>query len=663
MMGVGVTEYAQNLTDYVNDLGMSLDSVNESFMTIADMANRASFGTRRFYSMVVQATSGQSSLNVRLDQTAELLLRMTKILGQKKAAELVSSHSADLAGMGAAERTKMALIAGGKAGRRAGIEARTQATSFAVTASKQADGLARALKTAHLGQDIGSAISAAAAAGLSGRNPGETARTSDELVKLLREMPQQQQASFIAALQADPATAEMGRQMSQLIDLSRASSGRLGDVVNGFGAFSSGGSIAMKLDTVQRLLGRLENVTSAEGRMAAENILGLSGAQYDTMREVSRVTAGQFSNLRDAIGREGVESREVQMQMAEQYGAAISHGQVVAARVVKDATGQNQVQLGNRIEEANDLIAGYMERSGVDLSNIRDEQKQVAWDTYNETVSIGDLLENKILYYIRGIYEDVGLPIIKALAKWMDIGGTQEARDSASGAIKLLTDQITTTMSDVSTTQRKLALTGTQLGSQTDPTKIAELSAQKKELEAKLSQGQSAIEQMREARSRLAQGDYTALKKTEFVASSYDPTESVGGRMRMNKSRVGSYATREQAQAALSGMSGSVEAVSRTLTPQEIVQSMMGATQTPTSVPTAQVAASSGGAPPVAITPSRADLNPPQTAAVTTAVSTASETTATAIKSTAVEQRKEAEARQRAGQQNLAKIQTRWQSV
>lgn len=666
MVGVSVSEYASNLTDYVNDLGMSLDSVNTSFAAITDMANKASFGTRRFYSMVVQATSGQSSLNVRLDQTAELLMRMTKILGQKKAAEMVGSHTNDLAGMSGQERIRMSLIGGRSAGRRAGIEARSQATSFSVDAAKQTEAIGKALQRAHLGPEIAQAISAAGAAGTSG-DATRAGQTSDQLVKLLSRMPQQQQAAFIAAMQADPATVDMGRQLSQLIDLARASNGSLGNVVNSFGAFSAGGSMALRLDTVQQMVGRLENINDPAQRVAAENITGLSGAAYDALRESSRVVAGQFANLRDMIGEEGAEDRATQMRTAEQYGAAINNGQIVAARVITDRNGNKTVQLGNQIEQANDLLETYMERSSIDLTSIRDEQKQVAWDTYNATVSLGDILENKILYYLRGIYEDVGLPIIKAMAKYLNIGGEGQ-RDMASEVMQNLTKQIASTMDTASSAQRKLATTNTLLGSTTDPTKRADLTRQKKALEEQLIAANARIETMRTSRSSLAQGDYSALGakqreqgfgvqghhgvfKTRQEAETYSRAHGLGP---VQENHV------EEGAATAASVTQSITDAARNSGLRSVFQNRaangaasVAPTATPTSAPSPHAAA------PVAVAPSSADTNPVATATVTNTVTAAAATATQAATATNTENQRAADQRHRQGQQHLTRMLTR----
>lgn len=623
MSGVSLTEYAQNVTDYVNDLGMSLDGVNDSFANIADMAAKASFGTRRFYSMVVQATSGQSSLNVRLDQTAGLLLRMTKILGAKKATEMITSASTDLANMGGQERTKMALLSGGRGTRIAGREAQSQATNFAVSARKSQGALSDALRQAGVGANVGEAIRAAGVAG-AGDDANETARTSATMVAALREMSNQQQSALIAALQANPATVEMGRQMSQLIDLTKASSG-LGGMVNGMQAIGAGGSIAMRLSQLSSVgLGRLEDINSAEGRMAAENVTGLSGAQYDMMREVSRVVSGQFAILQKNRPLTDIERRK----QIEQYGATTdSSGVMRAASLGSDGS----IHYLERIEQANDLISGYMSRSDLSLGAIKTEQSALMNSTFEATVSVADILENKILFYMRALYENFGVPLLGYVSDLLDkMGiGNGGARNAAAFARGEITRKMQEDAVNQSINQRSLSRLNATLDSTADPNERKRMLAEKKVLEQKIAERATRTEGLRAAQARINSGNTWDLR----AGRGRDELDQLLGRFGVADPNLNvSLAHLNQPGAAAPAIPS----------------------------PALATPATPGlSAPAVTVAPSSTDTNAAQTQAVTQAVNQASTVATDVATSNAAEARKNAEQRHQQSQQHLTRLLTR----
>lgn len=621
MSGVGLTEYAQNVTDYVNDLGMSLDGVNDSFANIADMAAKAAFGTRRFYSMVVQATSGQSSLNVRLDQTAGLLMRMTKILGAKKATEMVTSASSDLAGMGGQDRTKLALLSGSRGSRIAGREAQSQASNFAVSARGNQGALSDALRQAGVKSSVGDAIRAAGTAG-AGNDAGATERTSSTMVAALRDMSNQQQSALIAALQANPATVDMGRQMSQLIDLTKASSG-LGGMVNGMQAIGAGGSIAMKLSQLSSVgLGRLENINSAEGRMAAENVTGLSGPQYDMAREVSRVVAGQFDILKRSRPSDDIERRK----QIEQFGATTdSTGTLRAASV--DSKGM--IHYLEKIEQADDLMSGYMSRSDISLDSIKTEQAALMSSTFDATVSVADILENKILFYMRALYENFGVPLLGYVSDLLDKFGIGDgaARGAASFAREEIGRKMQADAVNQSLNQRALAKVNTSLDSTTDIGERKRLQAEKAALEQKIAERATRTEGLRAANARINSGN------------TWDTRAGKG---------------REDLDKLLGRFGASSAYASTNVSLAHLDQPGAATAMAPTATPTGAVAA-----PAVTVAPSNTDTNVAQTTAVTTAVNQASTVATEAAKTTAADSGKAADQRHQQAQQHVTRLLTR----
>lgn len=91
LLGVSSAEVAANFADYMEELGMTLHGIQQRFSGIYSAAMESGFGIKRFYNMVLQATSGMSMYNVRLEEAASLLIHLGRILGQKMSGDFLQS--------------------------------------------------------------------------------------------------------------------------------------------------------------------------------------------------------------------------------------------------------------------------------------------------------------------------------------------------------------------------------------------------------------------------------------------------------------------------------------------------------------------------------------------------------------------------------------------
>lgn len=641
--GVGLSEYAQNLTDYVNDLGQSLDTVNDSFSQIARQASDSAFGTRRFYSMVVQASSGQASLNTRLEDTADLLMKMTKVLGAKKATEMAGQHASDMQGMGTQDRYRMILTTGaGRFRKNLAQDAGRQARSFAQDASGSAQ-LSAALTESGVGQALGDAITAAGGAGA---NPQST----QELVRQLASMGRDQQDALVASLTSRDDG--LGRRLGQLVTVARGTNGGMAQMADAMSGMSSGGSIVARLQSAMAVIGRPLNELTGVERMAAEQITGTSGEQFEMLQKVAANASGQFAILKQQQRNGATMSEATRQDLATRFGATIdTEGTIRQARL--DSRGQ--LQLGEEISSSNQMIGSYMERTGDDLSNIKTEQSALMSDTYDATVSIGDVLENKMLYYVRGLYEDVGMPILDAVSKFMGASASQvntssQIRRQVSLSVKAQQDIL-------SERTRSLQAKKTQLSSTTDTSVRERLQNEIKQLESGVASARSNIEQTRAA------GDLALANVGHAGAQGH--SYEVAGR---------TYATWQEAQAAQAqagrnqssaslladvtlGTDSRPEIKTQELDAIQLMQRAMravgsGGVPTMSAGPGATVTA-----PPPA--PSREDVNPAATAQIANTTTAAAAQTAAAVADAGAAQRDHAETLHQQGQRNLQRVLTR----
>jgi hypothetical protein len=417
-LGVSVNEFAGTMSEYTQTLGFSLENVAGQFANIAAQASDAGFSTRRFYSLITQASAGQASLNTHLDVTSQLLVRMAKTLGDKKAAETIGGAAGSFQDSSTQDRYKTIMTTG--AGRTKKIiekSASAQARSFAsdFASSGVGDKIAKSIRDAGINFDT-STITAAGGA------VSDDTKTK-ALVKQLAGMTRSGQAELIAAVTAgNPA---MGRQLEQLVSLSRGTSGNMADMSDAMADLDPGATIAMKIQSAAAILGKPLNELTGVDRMAAESITGLSGEQMEVYRKLSADSEGRFNILQRKKSR-GDTAPADQKAMAEQYGAIIQNGKIVSAAVV-----DGQIRTGTEVSTGLDLMTAQVEVGGDNTKTAQEQNFDLAQRAFDETVTISDLLQNDINNWLRGLYEDFGLPMIDMmgdLLSKMGIGGKTKAQ-------------------------------------------------------------------------------------------------------------------------------------------------------------------------------------------------------------------------------------------
>jgi hypothetical protein len=432
LMGVGLAEYADNLTNYVNDLGMSVDTVNESFASIANMAARSAFGTRRFYSMVVQATSGQASLNTRLEDTASLLMRMSKIMGAKKAAEMTGKYAQGLAGMSTQDRTRMAIQAGGRLGGILSGQATAQATAFAQGArgttaagpQGQASAMAQALSQAGLSTDIAEAIRRAGIG-----SPEEQAANTQTLIQSLQGMKRQQQEDIANAMinSTDETVQAQGRQMHQLIRVVRGIGGTMGDRTEAMSTFGPRGAMITAIAAVEGTIGRAFDASRPNDvamLMATENIAQMSSEDRQQMTDLLSHGESTFRTLERLRSQNQNMTDEQALSSARQYGAIVRGNRIVQASV----SANGELVTGAVIENGRDYIL-QQDAAATATEGAMDRAASVAQETMDATVSVADILENKVAQYLQDIYEWMSGTLQELI---LSLPGMSEHREEAA---------------------------------------------------------------------------------------------------------------------------------------------------------------------------------------------------------------------------------------
>lgn len=591
--GVGLSEYTDNLTNYVNDLAMSTQTVNDSFASIAQMASDSAFGTRRFYSMVVQATQGQTSLNTRLEDTGDLLLRMSKIMGQKKAAEMIGG--AKLSDKSTQELTKMVISSRGGMRRVIAQEARTTSGNLARQAYGRGQGAAaggatsavgQALSAAHLSTEIATAMEQA---GISG--------DSTALINTIKRMDPTAQADAITAMtnSTDRGVQDTGRRLQEVVTNIRGMTGGIGAQTEAMANFGPRGSIMAVMASTNGVLGNLmeqNGEISERNLMALENVSGYSREQVASMRAVlrsSNATWRTMTRIRDDGGQQTDAER---IASARANGAIVRSGKIIQASV--DSMGH--LVEGAQLTSARDMMAN--ENTALDATGeAARTAMDVAQDTMDATVSVADILENKVARVMQSLYEVVEGPIQSALSWIMDKMGittgsggqtlrnTRDTSRAIDEKIASIMDAKRRTASNI-TKQRGIIEGAT---STPDQKVAARLEIKRLQDEAASRQDPVALQALTEARGRLRSGT------NDYDSRAFRLTGAGGN--------VGAFSTYAEAQSEMSRRGAAGDRITQEqMSPERTVERILSRALTP-MVPGATPTAPGTAAPTATATP------------------------------------------------------------
>lgn len=536
-LGVSVGEFTNQATEMANTYGDSLEGIIGQFASIGKMAQEAGFSTRRFYSLVVQATSSQAGLNTRVAETAEILTRMSKILGDKQAAGFLEQMGGSFEKASSTDLMKIAAIAG--VGDMRGIakkELASQSRVFlgAAAGGGKMEGLqAEAAKVGITSIDI--------------NNPEDFARQLADLETGDRN----RLISSVTRMDSG-----LGRRLEDLTRISENVDGGLTELPEAMRTFSAGGVVQTYAEMANTFGVKLDDMNAIQ-RTAFANATGLSEEQITQMQRLARNGDGTFRELQ-ALGAETTNISEEQKEaMLKQYGAYAEGGKVYDAQ-------------GTELVNAFEYLTTAEATNHLDDEDAMSEDMALAYKSFDETVAIGDILGNQITNYLRGIYEDVGIPLIGMVSDLLGIDDQKEARDLQ----KALSDEIRDANRDLISTNREIS----EIERKKEEDRTAEEKTALETARGRKSALEETISELGTMRDRAASGDVGDMiqNQTEYSVLTEDERSSkvwaeIGASLaygisdgmvdiEVDRRGSGGYATREAALEAAGGNEYLVEA-------------------------------------------------------------------------------------------------------
>ena len=394
LIGMSGEELATSMGDQMNDLGLTLQGVQERFSLIYDGAVQSGFGVKRFFAMVLQATSGMSMYNVRLEEAGALLKMLGKSLGQKQGGEFLQSLTKGFGEENYQDRYKRVLHAG-----------KENTQGIYKTGARNA---AQDLSTKLLDKNAKGTEEIVAALG-----KGIDITKADSIVDGLSQLTDEQRADMEAKASAG-GNSDLVRVLHTVTDLAKASKGDMESMVKGLGSMGMGDKLAMMMGQTKGVgpMNTPMYKMSVKQLMAMEQFRGVSGQQLEELRRVSFTTEGTYKDLKKKASAKDGEgnfvrlSDEDKLKMAENTGAIVEDGVVKAASIVTDAQGNKTVKSGATINSAND----YLQNQGGSLvtkalENGLDAQTKLAMEVATNTTDISKILEQGIEAVMEDIYD------------------------------------------------------------------------------------------------------------------------------------------------------------------------------------------------------------------------------------------------------------------
>ena len=436
LFGQTNTEMAGNMGEYMEDLGHNFETLSESLSAVHVAARDSGFGVKRFYGMVLQATSGMSMYNVRLAEAAGLLTQMGKILGARMGGDFLQSLTKGFGDESMQDRHKRVMTTGG--GKMEGIfERSAEATAESFLDKLKARG--SKAETAESAKIIAQAI-----ADVTGVEA--TRESMDKMVDSLGKLSPEKQAQVLAKARQS-GDDEMVRQLTNLIQVSQGAQGGTGRMAMSLGGLDMGGKLAAMLGQASGVLGAPLYKMSERQLMAFEAMTGVQGEQLEQLRRIDQAMHGNWNELKDLQKKGLPYNEEEAKKQVEAYGAYVDEfGNIVSARLDEEG----EIQSGDTFKDIGDYIQGQGDLLKETAQMGLGADTLLAQDVARNTTEMTKILEQGVEYWLERIHSGM-TTIINFLGggderKTRDLVGNQiraeiqEARTEKRGLEKKISD-------------------------------------------------------------------------------------------------------------------------------------------------------------------------------------------------------------------------------
>jgi len=415
MFGEDLGTMAEKMGENMKDLGLSLEEVSDGFAMIGKEAQNSGYGTKRFFNMVLQATSGITMYNVRLGGTAKLLGQLTRILGLKTGGALLQQMQQSISNESYQDRYKRIMTTG------------TGLTKNILTkeANIQAGEIKRAMGSADVKSASGLMTPAAKEFALKMDKLGNA-----DLVKQMAGLSDKDRRSLLSGLRSTGKEGDeaLARRMDAFIKVSKGTSGKMADMADGIEGLSAGGKMVMEINRMTAVIGKPLHEMNMIERMAYQQQSGMSTEQIEQLRRVSETVHGDFEMAKRAA-KTAEESPE---KLAELNKQLEKTGMKLAFETDKSGK-QHAKIIGKDSEEAinnaNDAMLNWERTSKEEETKALQSQEEISKEIAQNTLALTDLMQSSMISIMEEIASYVSKILIFLGLKGDDTGLKKAVED------------------------------------------------------------------------------------------------------------------------------------------------------------------------------------------------------------------------------------------
>jgi hypothetical protein len=435
LLGLSTQEVSSSMASYMEELGLTLQGVQGRFSNITSAAKESGFGVKRFFNMVLQATSGMSMYNVRLEEAAGLLIQLGDILGEKMGGDFLQTLTQGFKQEGTQDRIKKTMTTG------VDLSSRILRKD-AVYAAEEFQRKVAELTEAEGGPAVQALLKASGLEGLEGEDfAKKVGSMSPDDLALLQEKLRQ----------TGSAGAGLSRSLRDVGSLGKSFKGGLAGTQAARSSAGAGATLFLKLNEMNRLLGPLQDIdmSSEAGMrqmMAFEQQTGISGEEAMKLSETGKAMEAKFQLMQEAQGGTAADRAAFNDAAGKEFGIALDEATGKAFR--QDADGN---RVGSEIKNLEDFFIGIGSNLiGWEPSQIA-EDILLAQEIASNTTDIASILERGIEWLLTGIYDTV-----KIIAGFMGAGLDKSEKAAKSEAIEILSEQANAAADQVRAYQKEI---------------------------------------------------------------------------------------------------------------------------------------------------------------------------------------------------------------
>jgi len=393
LLGMSTQEVSSTMASYMEELGLTLKGVRTRFSNLTAAAKESGFSTKRFFNMVLQATSGMSMYNVRLEEAAGLLIHLSKILGEKMGGDFLQNLMKGFKDEDTQTRVKKTMTTGIPLSRRV-------LKKDAINSAKE---FARKLKDiGEKDQGEGDAITALL------KKFKLDPTKAKEFAQKLGEMSTENLGMLSSQLGSrGGASAGLSRSAVDLATQGKAFQGGLGGVQAARASAGGGASLFLQLNEAQKVLGKsLDQIdlSNVKQRMAFESITGKSGEAAEQLRRVGMDLRGQYNTIQKAKKGGQAAIDEYNETLSKQFGVRIGEKDQMQ-RIVKGPGGEESYEdMGEKLD---DFFLSFGDKALSDVSGQESEDTLLAQEIAARTTDMAKVLEQGVEVLLRSINKSV----------------------------------------------------------------------------------------------------------------------------------------------------------------------------------------------------------------------------------------------------------------